>query len=68
MDFLDSLKNIKEQMKQEQNFVKKAENVKNSPQKKQESKRDEFEDIFLKEQRLSDEFSEFIKDANIKKI
>jgi len=72
MDFKDSLKNIKSQMQKEQVNIKKnsKENIKNdkcSPLTKNVS--DEcFEEIFLKEQRLLDEFSRFIENSDIKKI
>ncbi|KAA8604001.1 MULTISPECIES: hypothetical protein [unclassified Campylobacter] len=56
MDFLDSLKDIKKQM---QNDVKKEEKSDNE---------DELKQIFLKEKKLRDEFSEFIASEDIKKI
>ncbi|WP_086297141.1 hypothetical protein [Campylobacter devanensis] len=67
MDFLDSLKEIKGQMVKEQ----KAQ----TPVSKPNPNRDEFKDIFSeseviadKEARLRDEFMEFIKYSDIKKL
>ena len=67
MDFLDSLKEIKGQMVKEQ----KAQ----APISKPKPNRDEFKDIFIesqepadKEARLRDEFMEFIKYSDIKKL
>lgn len=76
MDFLDSLKDIKKDMIKEQKAI-------NSPKqkpKKTNPNRDEFKDIFKedldfaneniseREKRLKDEFAEFVKFADIKKI
>ncbi|MBZ7949824.1 hypothetical protein CMOL_0744 [Campylobacter sp. RM10537] len=67
MDFLDSLKNIKKEM---QNNTVKIKNIKKEKkQNKQEMFLDkEMQEIFLKEEKLQDEFSEFIKNSDIKKI
>lgn len=75
MDFLDSLKEIKGQMVKEQ----KAQAPR--PKPKPNPNRDEFKDIFIepkdlenfenpqdKEARLRDEFMEFIKYSDIKKL
>ncbi|WP_096027834.1 hypothetical protein [Campylobacter lanienae] len=66
MDFLDSLKEIKGNMLKEQQ----------SPKPKPKPNRGEFKDIFTsddeapadKEARLRDEFMEFIKYSDIKKL
>lgn len=66
MDFLDSLKEIKGNMLKEQQ----------PPKPKPNPNRDEFKDIFTndegtpadKEARLRDEFMEFIKYSDIKKL
>lgn len=67
MDFLDSLKEIKGQMVKEQKVQ--------APVSKPKPNRDEFKDIFIesqepadKEARLRDEFMEFIKYSDIKKL
>ncbi|WP_096018406.1 hypothetical protein [Campylobacter lanienae] len=68
MDFLDSLKEIKGNMLKEQQPPK--------PKSKPNPNRDEFKDIFTsdeetpadKEARLRDEFMEFIKYSDIKKL
>ncbi len=68
MDFLDSLKEIKGNMLKEQQPPK--------PNPKPNPNRDEFKDIFTsdeetpegKEARLRDEFMEFIKYLDIKKL
>ncbi|WP_096019552.1 hypothetical protein [Campylobacter lanienae] len=68
MDFLDSLKEIKGNMLKEQQSPK--------PKPKPKPNRDEFKDIFTsdeetpadKEARLRDEFMEFIKYSDIKKL
>ncbi|MBP3208181.1 MAG: hypothetical protein J6M21_08010 [Campylobacter sp.] len=76
MDFLDSLKDIKKDMLKEQKA-----SVAPKP-KKPNPNRDEFKDIFkddleadfssediqTRENRLKDEFEEFIKHAGVKKI
>ncbi|ANE34198.1 hypothetical protein [Campylobacter hyointestinalis] len=69
-DFFDSLKGIKDELIKEQKD--------NKPPKKPNLNRDEFKDIFTepgeiemldaKERRLKDEFMEFIKYSDIKKI
>ncbi|MBZ7936434.1 hypothetical protein H2279_07320 [Campylobacter sp. B0100352/1] len=64
MDFLDSLKNIKKEMQTHAKDIKKE-----KKQNKQEKILDkEMQEIFLKEEKLQDEFSEFIKNSDIKKI
>lgn len=64
MDFLDSLKNIKKEMQTHIKDIKKE-----KKQNKQEKFLDkEMQEIFLKEEKLQDEFSEFIKNSDIKKI
>ncbi|EBI2459767.1 TPA_asm: hypothetical protein GEA00_01385 [Campylobacter jejuni] len=83
MDFLDSLKSIKKEMQANTNtskLVKKSSkssaSVKNLEklakdirEKNQETNIDkEMQEIFLKQEKLQDEFSEFIKNADIKKI
>lgn len=69
MDFLDSLKEIKGQMVKEQKAQTPVSKPKSNPN------RDEFKDIFFepeviadKEARLRDEFMEFIKYSDIKKL
>lgn len=83
MDFLDSLKSIKKEMQTNTNTPKLAKkssksgaSVKNLEklakdirEKNQETNIDkEMQEIFLKQEKLQDEFSEFIKNADIKKI
>ncbi|EAK8251540.1 hypothetical protein ACBX33_000140 [Campylobacter jejuni] len=83
MDFLDSLKSIKKEMQANTNtskLVKKSSksgaSVKNLEklakdirEKNQETNIDkEMQEIFLKQEKLQDEFSEFIKNTDIKKI
>lgn len=69
MDFIESLKDIKKQM-QEQKSQNKSKNL--TQEKKQKDKaggeKDDLEAIFLKEEKLRDEFSAFIKECDIKKI
>ena len=75
MDFLDSLKSIKKEMQANTNTSKLAKkssksgaSVKNL-EKHQETNIDkEMQEIFLKQEKLQDEFSEFIKNTDIKKI
>ncbi|MEQ4366787.1 hypothetical protein ABNP38_07975 [Campylobacter jejuni] len=79
MDFLDSLKSIKKEM-QANTIAKKSSksgaSVKNLEklakdirEKNQETNIDkEMQEIFLKQEKLQDEFSEFIKNTDIKKI
>lgn len=78
MDFLDSLKDIKKDMLKEQ----KASVAPKPKPKKTNPNHDEFKDIFKddleadfsnesvngRENRLKDEFEEFIKHAGVKKI
>ncbi|EAH6126534.1 hypothetical protein FT004_00440 [Campylobacter jejuni] len=83
MDFLDSLKSIKKEMQANANTPKLAKkssksgaSVKNLEklakdirEKNQETNIDkEMQEIFLKQEKLQDEFSEFIENADIKKI
>ncbi|EFC32746.1 hypothetical protein OLP40_00370 [Campylobacter jejuni] len=81
MDFLDSLKSIKKEMQanapkltkkssKSGTSVKKIEKLaKNIREKNQETNLDkEMQEIFLKQEKLQDEFSEFIKNTDIKKI
>ncbi|AXP08468.1 hypothetical protein N4T57_03935 [Campylobacter hepaticus] len=73
MDFLDSLKNIKKEMQADCTTKKLNKNdekaFKNACNTTQEIKIDKaMEEIFLKQERLQDEFSEFIKNSGIKKI
>ncbi|EAK7731915.1 TPA: hypothetical protein R6S53_000262 [Campylobacter jejuni] len=83
MDFLDSLKSIKKEMQTNTNTSKLAKkssksgaSVKNLEklakdirEKNQETNIDkEMQEIFLKQEKLQDEFSEFIKNTDIKKI
>ncbi|ARE81007.1 hypothetical protein [Campylobacter helveticus] len=82
MDFVESLKDIKKQMQEQKSSKNKAEKsgvgLKNSELEtlakekgeiaKVKSEEDELRAIFLKEEKLLDEFSELIKNANIKKI
>ncbi|MCH5336332.1 MAG: hypothetical protein J1D99_02820 [Campylobacter sp.] len=81
MDFLDSLKEIKKELEKGQEFqkTKKVSNkntnskenkiVKTEPKKTDENSIDEdMQKIFLKEEKLRDEFENFIKDTDIKKI
>ncbi|MBC5857114.1 hypothetical protein Cjcuy013_01915 [Campylobacter jejuni] len=83
MDFLDSLKSIKKEMQASTNAPKLAKkssksgaSVKNLEklakdirEKNQETNLDkQMQEIFLKQEKLQDEFSEFIKNADIKKI
>ncbi|EAH6264896.1 hypothetical protein DYX67_00170 [Campylobacter jejuni] len=83
MDFLDSLKSIKKEMQVNTNTSKLAKkssksgaSVKNLEklakdirEKNQETNIDkEMQEIFLKQEKLQDEFSEFIKNTDIKKI
>ncbi|MFH5289570.1 hypothetical protein ACHIOC_03015 [Campylobacter jejuni] len=83
MDFLESLKSIKKEMQANANTSKLAKkssksgaSVKNLEklakdirEKNQETNIDkEMQEIFLKQEKLQDEFSEFIKNTDIKKI
>lgn len=82
MDFLDSLKSIKKEMQANTNTSKLAKkssksgaSVKNLEklakdirEKNQETNIDKEMQIFLKQEKLQDEFSEFIKNTDIKKI
>ncbi|WP_270978071.1 hypothetical protein [Campylobacter helveticus] len=82
MDFVESLKDIKKQMQEQKSSKNKAEKsgvgLKNSELEilakekgemaKAKSEEEELRAIFLKEEKLLDEFSELIKNANIKKI
>ncbi|WP_063668178.1 hypothetical protein [Campylobacter jejuni] len=79
MDFLDSLKSIKKEMQANTNTSKLAKKsskrknleklAKDIREKNQETNIDkEMQEIFLKQEKLQDEFSEFIKNTDIKKI
>ncbi|WP_270979561.1 hypothetical protein [Campylobacter helveticus] len=82
MDFVESLKDIKKQMQEQKSSKNKAEKsgvgLKNGELEtlakekgemaKAKSEEEELRAIFLKEEKLLDEFSELIKNANIKKI
>ncbi|TNB62333.1 hypothetical protein FDR72_00870 [Campylobacter helveticus] len=82
MDFVESLKDIKKQMQEQKSSKNKAEKsgvgLKNSELEtlakekgemaKAKNEEEELRAIFLKEEKLLDEFSELIKNANIKKI
>lgn len=59
MNFLDSLQDIKKELLKEQ---------KQKNQDKKEEPKDEFETAFAKEERLVDEFKEFIKHSGTKKL
>ncbi|EAJ0344483.1 hypothetical protein YZ08_00780 [Campylobacter fetus] len=73
-DFFDSLKNIKNELVKEQ----KSQEIKVPKKPKLNPNRDEFKDIFAepneiempdaKEHRLKDEFLEFIKHSDVKKL
>ena len=78
MDFFDSLKSIKKEM---QTHAKEQKSPKNSNKKdmkyfNEEIKTQppemnldkEMQEVFLKQEKLQDEFLEFIKNADIKKI
>ncbi|ELU7403765.1 hypothetical protein ABNV59_000750 [Campylobacter jejuni] len=70
MDFLDSLKSIKKEMQANTNTPKLAKKSSKSGAsvKNLEKLAKEIQEIFLKQEKLQDEFSEFIKNADIKKI
>ncbi|TKX31694.1 hypothetical protein [Campylobacter estrildidarum] len=81
MDFLDSLKNIKKEMQANSHKASKKTSKDNTsanrldkPTKDMQAKMQEntldkeMQDIFLKQEKLQDEFSEFIKNSDIKKI
>ncbi|MBM0637212.1 hypothetical protein LNU06_04070 [Campylobacter sp. VicNov18] len=69
MDFLDSLKNIKKEMQVDTAKKSNKNEAKQHNLKTQEEPIDkQMQEIFLKQEKLQDEFSEFIKNANIKKI
>ncbi|MCR2061343.1 hypothetical protein [Campylobacter helveticus] len=75
MDFVESLKDIKKQMQEQKSVKNKMQkggvSLKNSKLEsmaKEKSEEEELRAIFLKEEKLLDEFSELIKNANIKKI
>lgn len=74
MDFFDSLKSIKKEM---QTHSKEQKNLKNSnknfnkeikTQPPEMNLDKEMQEVFLKQEKLQDEFLEFIKNADIKKI
>ncbi|OOX95081.1 hypothetical protein BOO83_00685 [Campylobacter coli] len=78
MDFFDSLKSIKKEMqthskeqKSSKNSNKKDMNHFNKEAKTQSQETildKEMQEVFLKQEKLQDEFLEFIKNADIKKI
>lgn len=75
MDFLESLKDIKKQMQEQKSVKNKMQksgvNLKNSELEsmaKEKSEEEELRAIFLKEEKLCDEFDKWFKNADIKKI
>ncbi|WP_291951697.1 hypothetical protein [Campylobacter sp.] len=79
MSFLEELRSIKKELQKEQDTTtKKKSEIKSSSSeidvkkislKSEENKQEkEFEDIFLKEERLVNEFIDFVKSSDIKKI
>lgn len=75
MDFLESLKDIKKQMQEQKSVKNKMQkggvNLKNSELEsmaKEKSEEEELRAIFLKEEKLYDEFDKWFKNADIKKI
>ncbi|EAJ2129720.1 hypothetical protein CXA84_02450 [Campylobacter upsaliensis] len=82
MDFLESLKDIKKQMQEQKSVKNKMQkggvSLKNSELKsvakekseelKTKSEEEELRAIFLKEEKLCDEFDKWFKNADIKKI
>lgn len=68
MDFLESLAQIKSEMKKDN--VQKTANKKvaKTPQISQPTKQDNDEDISQKQARLEAEFMEYIKNSDIKKL
>ena len=81
MDFLDSLKQIKKELIKEQkvehkktrfNSSQNTDKNKNYTAKTKEDYEDsidkQMQEVFLKEEKLRDEFEKFIEDSDIKKI
>ncbi|CAM3418327.1 hypothetical protein CAUP111243_03335 [Campylobacter upsaliensis] len=75
MDFLESLKDIKKQMQEQKSVKNKMQkggvSLKNSELEsmaKEKSEEEELRAIFLKEEKLCDEFDKWFKNADIKKI
>ncbi|EAI1055577.1 hypothetical protein GFU71_05435 [Campylobacter coli] len=77
MDFFDSLKSIKKEMQTHSKEQKSSKNSnkdmnhfnKETKIQPQETILDkEMQEVFLKQEKLQDEFLEFIKNADIKKI
>lgn len=75
MDFLESLKDIKKQMQEQKSVKNKMQkggvSLKNNELEsmaKEKSEEEELRAIFLKEERLCDEFDKWFKNADIKKI
>ncbi|MCR2102666.1 hypothetical protein CUPS4256_05260 [Campylobacter upsaliensis] len=75
MDFLESLKDIKKQMQEQKSVKNKMQkggvSLKNSELEsmaKEKSEEEELRTIFLKEEKLCDEFDKWFKNADIKKI
>ena len=75
MDFLESLKDIKKQMQEQKSVKNKMQkggvSLKNSELEsmaKEKSEEEELRAIFLKEEKLCDEFDKWLKNADIKKI
>ncbi|EAI9907439.1 hypothetical protein C5375_02460 [Campylobacter upsaliensis] len=75
MDFLESLKDIKKQMQEQKSVKNKMQkggvSLKNNELEsmaKEKSEEEELRPIFLKEEKLCDEFDKWFKNADIKKI
>lgn len=75
MDFLESLKDIKKQMQEQKSVKNKMQkggvSLKNNELEsmaKEKSEEEELRAIFLKEEKLCDEFDRWFKNADIKKI
>ncbi|EFU72338.1 Uncharacterised protein [Campylobacter upsaliensis] len=75
MDFLESLKDIKKQMQEQKSVKNKMQkggvSLKNNELEsmaKEKSEEEELRAIFLKEEKLCDEFDKWFKNADIKKI
>ncbi|EAH7653858.1 hypothetical protein EJ651_00625 [Campylobacter coli] len=76
MDFFDSLKSIKKEMQTHSKEQKSSKNSnkdmnhfnKETKIQPQETLDKEMQEVFLKQEKLQDEFLEFIKNADIKKI
>ncbi|ECL3870471.1 TPA: hypothetical protein R1X41_000418 [Campylobacter upsaliensis] len=75
MDFLESLKDIKKQMQEQKSVKNKMQkggvSLKNNELEsmaKEKSEEEELGAIFLKEEKLCDEFDKWFKNADIKKI